>query len=268
MEEARFWALVDLLDGVADDASVARLASELRPDEAEPFLDHVYARVGALLERCEVPASHAGDTAEWIAAAVVAAGRTTYERTLTAGGRLDPEAWAWGEAEALLVTGVGENDTDEEGEDGEDGEGSYVDEDDDLAAALTEKLGLSLRWCSTDVAAGVVTNFDPAADTGDDPDQAAVWTLDDEWTTTLAVLDGDPEFHRRRTALSAVGLHLVVRDAEEATLMAWPNDEEVSDVVMVVPVEVVLTAPSRHDAYLEAVVTLVSAVGEALGTPS
>jgi len=264
VDDARFWALVDLLGGIADDATVDRLEASLAPREVEPFVDRVYELVAALLERCDVPASHRGDTAEWIGAAVVAAGRATYERTLAAGDRLDPEAWAWGEAESLLVTGVQEDG--EHDEDGEAGESDYVDEDDHLAAALADKLGLSLRWCSTDVAAGVVTSFDPAADSGDDPDQAAVWTLDDEWTTTLAVLDGDPEFHRRRTALAAVGLHVVVRDAEEATLMAWPNDEEVQAVVMTVPVEVVLAAPTRHDAYLEAVIALVTSVGEALGT--
>lgn len=256
MDDARFWELVDQLGGVADDATVPRLEAGLLRGEAEPFLDHVYERVAALLQRCSVPPSHAGDTAEWIAAAVVAAGRDTYERTRAAGGALDPDAWAWAEAEALLVAGVEEHDEDAEQD---------PDHDEDFTDHLGHKLGLTLRWCASDAPTGVETTYDPAADDGDDPDQSTVTTEDEEWTATLALLDGDPEFHRRRIRLAAVGLHVVVRDVDEATLMAWPTDDDMRDVVMTLPVEAVLAAPSRHDAYLEAVITLVTAVGEALG---
>lgn len=259
MDTDRFWELVDVLGGTADDVTLPRLEAELRGGEAEPFLDEVYDLVAALLERCSLPATHAGDTGEWIAAAVVAAGRETYERTRAAGGPIDPTDWAWGEAEALLVAGVEEHDEDVHGADDERAEEFGADQ-------LEVKLGLTFQWCATDPPDGVDTSFDPAADGGDDPGQPTVWSSDDEWTATLAVLDGDPEFHRRRTSLAAVGLHLVVRAVDEATLMAWPSDEDVRDVVLTVPVDVVMAAPTRHDAYVEAVVTLVTAVGEALGT--
>lgn len=259
VQDERFWQLVDLLGGVANDASVPRLEASLRAGEAEAFLDRVYELVAALLQRCSVPASHAGDTAEWIAAAVVAAGRTTYENTLAAGGRLDPEAWAWSEAEDLLVAGVPEH--------ADAGDGDQPDEvadPDDVTERLGDELGLTFQWCSAEVPPDVDTSYDPANDRGDDPEHGQVWTDDDEWTRTLALLDGDAEFHRRRAAIAGIGLHVVVRDIDEATLTPWPSDEDVRDVVLTVPAEAVLAAPRREDAYVEAVVTLVSSVVEAL----
>lgn len=134
----------------------------------------------------------------------------------------------------------------------------------DLTARLEDELGLTLQWCAADAPEGVQTDFDPATDRGDDPDEGRVATTDPEWLAVLAELDGDPEFHRRRGDLP-VGLHVVVREADEATLMAWPTEDAVSDVVLTLPVAAVTAAPTRRDAYVEAVVTLVAAVGEALG---
>lgn len=259
VQDERFWQLVDLLGGVADDASVPRLEAALEAGEAESFLDRVYELVAALLQQCSVPPSHAGDTEEWIAAAVVAAGRTTYESTLATGGLLDPEAWAWSEAEDLLVAGVpGHADT-------QDGDAMDDDADlDDVTEQLGDELGLTFQWCSSEVPPDVDTSYDPENDRGDDPEHGQVWTDDDEWTRTLALLDGDAEFHRRRAVIAGIGLHVVVRDIDEATLTPWPSDEDVQDVVLTVPVEAVLAAPRREDAYVEAVVTLVSSVVEAL----
>ena len=81
MDEARFWRLVDVLGGTADDTSTARLAAELvEHDEVDAFGDHLDVLVAQLLAACDVPVTHDGDTAEWIAAAVIARGRDTYER--------------------------------------------------------------------------------------------------------------------------------------------------------------------------------------------
>ncbi|GAW50518.1 MULTISPECIES: hypothetical protein [unclassified Nocardioides] len=86
MDDTRFWQLVDLLGGTADERTVPVLEADLAASgDAEGFLDALQVTVDDLLARCPVPGSHEGDTAEWIAAAVVAAGRETYERTIAAG---------------------------------------------------------------------------------------------------------------------------------------------------------------------------------------
>ena len=106
MTPDRFWRLVELLAGTADEETVPRLEAALAPGEHETFADAVQDHVDRLLARREVPGSHAGDTAEHLAAAVVAAGRDTYERELALDAPLDPGRWRWEEAERLLVAGL------------------------------------------------------------------------------------------------------------------------------------------------------------------
>jgi hypothetical protein len=243
MDESRFWRLVDLLGGTADDASTARLATELAEhDEVGAFGDHVDVLVAQLLAACDVPVTHDGDTAEWIAAAVIASGRESYERTLAAGAELDPDAWPWTEAGSLLVVGLSDADT--------------IPGDDRL----------TLQWKSREVPVGVETLWDPDHDEhGDDPAFGLVPTADEAWEAALGVLMTDEEFQRRRAALEPIALHVVVRDVEELELSAWPDADAVESVVLAVPVSLVLAEESRVEAYLDAVVTIMTAVQEALG---
>ncbi|MBB6629216.1 hypothetical protein H5V45_17955 [Nocardioides sp. KIGAM211] len=253
MESARFWELVDVLGGVADDRTVPRLEAVLvESGESEEFLDLVEDKVRQLLTACTVPPSHAGDTAEWLAAAVVASGRSRYEHVLSAGGPLDPDDWAWAEAEHLLVAGF-----------------------------LTdlEQVGLTLQWKSRQVPVGVETSWRPDDDAGDDPGLPLVATTDEAWEAALGVLLDDEEFAARRARLHGIALHVVVRDVEEMEISAWEGageDEDdtsgdddsaegvVSDVVLVVPVAMVVAEESRVEAYLQAVVTLITSVQDGL----
>ncbi len=246
METARFWELIALLDGTADDTSTARLDDALAgTDEAEPFTDHLDVLVAQLLAACDVPPSHEGDTAEWIACAVVASGQESYARTLAAGDLLDPDEWAWSEAEALLVVG---------------------EPADHAGPAGPGDDRLTLQWKSREVPVGVETVWDPASDRlDDDPSHGLVPTSDEAWDAALGVLMTDAEFQRRHAALDPIALHLVVRDVEELELSAWPTPESVTSVVLAVPVAMVLGEESRVEAYLDAVVTIMTAVQEALG---
>ena len=246
MEDSRFWELVDLLGGIADDTSTPRLDAELREhDESVEFLDRVDELVAELLAACQVPPSHAGDTSEWLAAAVIAGGRSTYERTLAAGGILDPDDWAWAQAENLLVAG-------------------FFEPGADTAAGIPDN-GLTLQWKSREVPVGVETSWRPDDDTDDDPAWGQVPTSDAAWEAALGVLLDDDEFRNRRAALDGLRLHVVVRDVEEMEMSAWPDAEHVDDVVLVVPVSVILAEDSRVQAYLHAVVTMMTSVADGLG---
>lgn len=250
MDEARFWELIDLLGGVADDDSVGPLRAALAASgDGEDFEDEVESRVAALRDTCGFPDFFRGsDLGECLGAAVVAAGRTTYESTLAAGRRLDEGAWDWEEAEVLLVAG-GPGDTE------------YPNE----TERLISQLGIRLQWRSTTEPDGVDTDFDPDFDFGDDPAWGGEILEDDEWSAALTDLERDSEFRRRRATLRGVGLHLVVRDADEVLLMAFPHDDAVADVVMILPTQQVLAAESRRSAYVEGAVMLVSAVQDAAG---
>jgi hypothetical protein len=241
MDVARFWELVDLLGGTADDASTPRLAAALTEhDEVEAFADHLDVLVAQLLATCDVPASHDGDTAEWIACAVVASGRGSYERVLAAGAPLDPDDWDWAGAEGLLVVG------------------------EEQADAPADPL--TLQWKSREVPVGVETVWDPDDDAhGDDPAYGLVPTSDEAWEAALGVLGTDAEFLRRRAELEPLALHVVVRDVDELELSAWPDPDAAESVVLALPVAMVLAHESRVEAYLDAVVTMMTAVQEALG---
>ena len=111
MDEDDFWGFVARLGGVADDATCRALHVEVvSAGRAAEFGTAVDAHVERLLSRCSVPYSHQGDTAEWIAAAVIAAGRSRYEEILAAGKKLRPRDWRWEDAEALLVVGFVDED--------------------------------------------------------------------------------------------------------------------------------------------------------------
>lgn len=245
MSPERFWELVDILGGVADDTTTPALDRELgESDEGEDFLALVQARVEQLLERCPVPESHQGDTAEWIAAAVIAAGRAEHDRVLSSGAPLVPDEWAWAEAENLLVVGMPHE------------------AEEPRPGAL---LGLSLEWKTTDLPAGIESTFDPLMEwTGDDPAYGRTVTVDPEWTEAVLRLDADPEFHRRRTTIADVGLHLKVREADEMVLTPWPSPEQVDDVVLSVPVGM-FAGQDRTEVYVQAVAELVLSVQDALG---
>lgn len=255
MTPERFWRLVELLDGTADEESVSRLEASLAPGEQETLADAVQEHVDRLLARREVPASHAGDTAEHLAAAVVACGRSTYERELALDEPLDPAQWRWSDAEALLLAGhdlTGEQQEEWTGEvDGE----------------LSDQLGIHLQWRSTQVPDGVLTSWgEEVAEVdgvlGDDPDFGRVPADDPHWREALLRLAEDPEFHRRRAAVADLELHVVVRDTDEATLTAYPDAEAAEHAVLVLPVAMMTADPDRVEAYVEAVVTLLVSLTE------
>jgi len=258
MDSGRFWELITLLGGRADDRSCRALEAALAPGEADGLAEEVQRRVDELLDRRDVPASHAGDTAEWIAAAVVACGRERFERELARTGPLDPDDWEWEDAESLLVAGATEDDDPEVELDAMSGE--------DLA----DGLGLWLQWKSARLPDGVTTAWDPepedALDEADDPAYGRVPTTDPAWEDALATLAADAEFHRRRALIGGIGLHLLVRDVDEAELRPWPSESHVDDVVLTLPAA---DARVGHDErvayYVEAVVLVVTSTQENLG---
>ena len=248
MDVARFWQLIDLLQGTVDDTTMPALEAELTEHgESMEFLDLLDERVRRLLEACSVPPSHAGDASEWLAAAVVASGRTSYERALAGGGQLDPDAWAWSEGEDLLVAGFFEPELE----------------------ADTEDTRLTLQWKSREVPVGVTTEWRPDEDfLGEDPSLGHVPTRDEAWNTAVGLLLADEEFLSRRAAMSGVGLHLVVRDVDEMELSGWPGQDDepsqISEIVLVAPVAMILAEDSRVQSYLQAVVTMITAAQESL----
>ena len=102
--------------------------------------------------------------------------------------------------------------------------------------------------------------WDPDDDAhGDDPAYGLVPTSDEAWDAALGVLATDEEFLRRRAALDPLALHVVVRDVDELELSAWPDPDAAESVVLTVPAAIVLAEESRVEAYLDAVVTLMTA---------
>lgn len=245
MSPDRFWELVETLGGVADDTTTPALDRVLHDHgEGEAFQDLVEEHVERLLERCQVPASHRGDTAEWIAAAVIAAGRAEHDRVLASGAPLVPDAWAWAEAENLLVVGMPHE----------------VD-----SPLPGTRIGITLEWKTLDLPVDIESTFDPVLDwAGDDPRHGHSVTLDPAWTEAVLRLEADPEFHRRRTSIAEVGLHLKVRDCEELELTPWPSEDEVDHVVLSVPIAG-FADQDRTDVYVQVVAELVLSVQDALG---
>ena len=159
-----------------------------------------------------MPASHDGDTAEWIAcrrgrqrARVVRAG-------LAAGAPLDPDDWAWAEAESLSWSA--------------------------RRPADAPADSLTLQWKSREVPVGVETVWDPDDDEhGDDPAYGLVPTSDEAWDAALGVLAD-----RRRVPAPAGRRSGRSRCTSWcATSTSWssrpgPDPDAVESVVLAVPV--------------------------------
>lgn len=252
MTPDRFWRLIDLLEGTADEESVSLIEAALAPGEEETFADAVLDHVDRLLARREALVSHACDSPYPVAAAVVAAGRAVYDRELALDAPLDPSDWPCYESEELLTVGLGEQDPARpRGSD----------------QTWSEQLGVHLQWRSTQVPEGVLTSWGAEiaeldAVVGDDPAFGRIPTDDPHWHEALSRLAEDPEFHRRREAVAGLELHVVVRDTDEATLSAFPDADAAEHVVLVVPVEAITADPDRAEVYVESVVTMLVSLTE------
>lgn len=200
MTPERFWELVGMLDGVADDMSCAELDALLRETgEESAFTDILDPLVESLVRGCRWPSAIAGsDTMNWVAAAVVAAGRTTYESVLAA-QEVNPDQWQWGEAEALLVAGA-----EERVEDAPPDHGDPV-----------PPVGVALQWLAVPAPEGVQgphdDDQDEAIDPGDDPAWGRVPVHDPDWLAAQQRLAGDQSFLDRRARLGDLRLWLTVR---------------------------------------------------------
>jgi hypothetical protein len=235
VEDARFWALIALLGGIADDTSVLPLDLELRrTGETEAFHDVLEARVSALLADRELPWTHGGDGGEWLAAAVVAAGEVAYERTLASSDGLDPGAWAWEEAEALLVAGMEHDQADEE-----------VDE------------LLWLQWCTHELPPGVSSTWEEWHDAlaGGDPTWGRSVIEDPDWDAAVRQLQVLPAYVATRARLGGLVLSIELREDVEAEVAPWSVDEEydVTHVVLTFPAAELRALPSRTQTYVEMV---------------
>lgn len=253
MTPDRFWELVATLGGHVDDARAEALEDRLAADEGGPFGEAVQEHVDRLLQRCPVPPSHGGDAAEWMAAAVVAAGREIYERTLAAGTTLHPDAWDWEDAEALLVVGHDELDPGSAGEDGHWQGG-------------TSELPVTFQWRSLRVAPGVLTVWDEVSaavqdelGTGVDPAWGRIPAVDPHFVEVV-------EAHARPAA--AVERHVVVSDdVVEPTWQLFPEAGDPEHVVLSVPPDPLLAVEDRRPLYRELVEALDAAVSEVPEVP-
>jgi hypothetical protein len=201
MTPERFWELVGTLDGVADDMSCAELDALLRETgEGSAFADILDPHVESLVRGCRWPNGIAGsDTMNWVAAAVVAAGRSTYEIVLAA-QEVNPDQWQWGEAEALLVAGAEESEDDAPPDHGD----------------PVPPVRVALQWLSVPSPEGVPgppDDDDPTGvmDPGDDPDWGRVPVHDPDWVAARERLAADQSFLERRARLGDLGLWLTVR---------------------------------------------------------
>jgi hypothetical protein len=236
VEDDEFWAYVARLGGVADDTTCRPLHDVLVRDGRGPeFGAAVDEHVRRLLGACKVPFTHQGDTAEWIAAAVIAAGRPTYEKTLAAGKKLRPADWAWDAAEALLVAGS-------------------VDDHTISGPAQPEAtLSASLQWNARPAPEGVTTSWEPFADAIasmmgplDHPSAGRSVCDDPEWDAALELAGADTGI---LVWARNAGLHLtlVVRDVPTGEYRRFA---EQGQVMRVVPLAEALAAQPRRDLYL------------------
>jgi len=200
----RFWELVATLDGIADEGRCDRLDALLRESgEAAAFSDLVEARVEELLATCPVPPDMQGSSvSEWLAAAVVAAGRATFDQALAAGSEIDADAFAWAEAEALLVVGV-------EPDDAESDAGPPPDHGEPRAP-----VDVTLQWLAAPAPERLVVPFDdqsPFLDLMGDSPLGRTPVHDPDWVEAQRRLAADPEVVARRAALAPTALGLTVR---------------------------------------------------------
>jgi len=245
MTPERFWELIDSLGGVADDASCERLDLQLqRSGEGDAFADEVEVHVADLLRHCTVPADMPEDSEEWLAAAVVAAGRDAYEATISAGGEIDAARWRWRDAEALLVTGWS----------------SHAAAVDTTPRDHDPGFPVTLQWKVAAPPPGVYTSYG-VDDLGDDPAHGVVASSDPAWDQARRDLGADPALMEELAGLDWLDLHLVVRDGEDVTepeLRPYPTPDAVRAVVLVVPQSLLADAGSRAEAYAEAVQAMVA----------
>lgn len=270
MTPQRFWELVGALDGVADDVSCAELDRRLRDsDEGSAFADILDQHVEPLVRNCRWPDEIAGsDTMNWVAAAVVAAGRPAYESVL-ATQEVNPDQWQWGEAEALLVAGAAEG-----GEDAPSADGDPV-----------PPVRVALQWLARPSPAGVHgphDDDDPSdtLDMGNDPDWGREPVDDPDWVAARERLAADQSFLERRARLGDVGLWLTVRPltpggqaapdpathspfggirpVSEATAYRFESGDRTT-VVLVVPNSDLPETGSRVEGYVSAVHRLLEA---------
>lgn len=106
-----FWELIGVLGGTADEESVARLGEKLAALPArtvEAFAGALDERIDVLAESPAIPEElRYSETAEWFAAAIIAAGRPAYEKARRAREPFDAADWSFDGAEDLIV--VSEN---------------------------------------------------------------------------------------------------------------------------------------------------------------
>ena len=235
MDEDEFWGFVARLDGIADQTSCRALHDVLvAQGRGQEFGDAVDDHVRRLLGACQVPYSHQGDTAEWIAAAVIASGRSTYDQTLAAGTKLRPDDWAWDDAEALLVAG-------------------FVDDGSESGPPPEPTELASLQWNAEQVPDGVDTTWEPWLDGMslamgelDHPSMGRSVCVDPEWNAAIAEAGSDTGIlvWARNSGLH---LALVVRAVDQAENRRYPDSGQ---VMRIVPAAEALAAESRRDLYL------------------
>lgn len=244
MDDATYWQLIDLLGGVAEESTVTLLEQELAlrsAEDREEFLHRTQAFVDELLARCEVPPSHAGDTAEWIAAAVIARGRDTYEQTRQAGKPLVPGDWEWDDAEWLLVAGI------------------------DLDAVVPdspEGIGNSglvgLTWLASWAPEGLEQHVD---DLHLDPYTYGFRPFPDPaWANAWEQLLTDEEVAPHLEFMAQWELRIAIIDGDDLELGIWPSPEQAELVQLMVPVALFRAEPSREEGYAKAVRTLLGAL--------
>lgn len=277
MTPERFWQLVDTLGGVADDATCARLDELLRSTgEGEAFGDLLEDVVDTLVAECRWPDEvRGGDAMSWVAAAVVAGGRASYDE-VRARREVDLDRWEWGEAEALLVVGLAETEADE-------GHGPP-----EYHGAPVPPVSVTLQWLSFPSPPRLATTHDRGPvmiiDFGDHPDLGRKPVRDPDWVEAQSVLAADASFVDRRRRVGHLGLWLNVRpaapagepapdpathspfDGYRAVREAVVDHVETVDgpgVLLVVPVSDFPADGSRVDAYVAAVHRLLEAAEEA-----
>lgn len=275
MTPERFWTLIETLDGIADDQTCARLDALVRTTgEGSAFTEMVEELVEPLVTSCRWPAHLAGsDTMNWVGAAVVAAGKASYD-AVQAQGEIDPDNWRWAEAEALLVVGFELTEADR-------AQGPPADHGEPVSP-----VAVTLQWLSIPAPDGVRTphdhNSDSMIDLGDHPDNGRTPVHDPDWVAAQRHLAADQSFLARRRSVEHVGLWLTVRpvpsDGEPAPepsshspldgvrpvreAIAYPVETRSGPgVVLVVPVSDFSDAESRVDGYVGAVNQLLEAAG-------
>ena len=275
MTPERFWQLVGTLDGVADDETCARLHALVRSTgEGSAFIEMVEDHVERLAVECRWPGDFAGrDTMNWVGAAVVAAGKVSYD-AVRAEGAVDPEQWRWDEAEALLIVGFEMTEEDQ-------AHGPPPDHGEPVSP-----VAVTLQWLSIPSPTGVRTPHDHGPDSiidlGDHPDNGRTPVHDPDWVAAQRHLAADQSFLARRLRVEHLGLWLTVRpvppDGEPAP---EPSSHSPFDgfrpvressashvetshgpgVVLVVPASHFSDPESRVDGYLSAVNQLLAAAG-------